>query len=622
MDMTSAFTLNIRPDNVAVVTIDVPGEKMNTLKAEFGVQVRAMLKQIRENKALRGLVFISAKPDNFIAGADINMIARANNALEAEELARQGQQVMAEIHALSVPVIAAIHGACLGGGLELALACHSRICTDDAKTVLGLPEVQLGLLPGSGGTQRLPRLVGVSAALEMILTGKQLRARQALKTGLVDEVVPHSILLEAAVERALKGRQAKRHLPVRERILAGPLGRALLFSMVGKKTAQKTKGNYPATTRILEVIETGLAHGSSSGYAAEAKAFGELAMTPQSQALRSIFFASTDVKKDPGSDAEPASLRAVGVLGGGLMGGGIAFVTASKGKLPVRIKDINPKGINHALQYSWQQLDQKVKRRHIKVSERDKALALISGTTDYSGFAHRDLVIEAVFEDLALKQKMVADVEQYCAPHTIFASNTSSLPIGDIAAHAARPEQVIGLHFFSPVEKMPLVEVIPHATTSPQTIATVVKLAKMQGKTPVVVADKAGFYVNRILAPYINEAMRLLTEGEKIEHVDEALVKFGFPVGPIQLLDEVGIDTGTKIIPVLEAAYGDRFSPPANIVSAILKDDRKAEKMNAVSIFTARKGVKARNRSTLRFMGLFRQPGRENCRRFSVLNAV
>lgn len=594
METTSAFNLAVRLDNVAVITIDVPDEKMNTLKAEFGVQVRAMLRQIRENKAIRGLVFISAKPDNFIAGADINMIARAKSAQEAEDLARQGQQVMAEIHALSIPVVAAIHGACLGGGLELALACHSRICTDDAKTVLGLPEVQLGLLPGSGGTQRLPRLVGVSTALEMILTGKQLRARQALKAGLVDEVVPHAILLEAAVERALKGRQAKRPLPVRERILAGPLGRTLLFNMVGKKTEQKTKGNYPAATRILKVIETGLSQGSSSGYAAEAKAFGELAMTPQSQALRGIFFASTEVKKDPGSEAEPAPLRAVGVLGGGLMGGGIAFVTASKGKLPVRIKDINPKGINHALQYSWQNLDRKVKRRHIKASERDKTLAMITGATDYSGFAHRDLVIEAVFEDLALKQQMVADVEQHCAPHTIFASNTSSLPIGDIAAKAVRPEQVIGLHYFSPVEKMPLVEVIPHATTSPQTIATVVKLAKKQGKTPIVVADKAGFYVNRILAPYINEAMRLLTEGEKIEHVDDALVKFGFPVGPIQLLDEVGIDTGTKIIPVLEAAYGERFSASANVVSSILNDDRKGRKNGRGFYLYGQKGRKSK----------------------------
>jgi 3-hydroxyacyl-CoA dehydrogenase/enoyl-CoA hydratase/3-hydroxybutyryl-CoA epimerase len=609
MEMTTAFTLDVRPDNVAVVTIDAPGEKMNTLKAEFGGQVRAILKQVRENKALRGLVFISAKPDNFIAGADINMIARAESAQEAEDLARQGQQIMAEIHALTIPVIAAIHGACLGGGLELALACHGRICTDDAKTVLGLPEVQLGLLPGSGGTQRLPRLVGVSTALEMILAGKQLRPRQALKVGLVDEVVPHSILLEAAVARALKGKPDSRRLPVRERVLAGPLGRALLFKMVANKTEQKTQGNYPATKRILEVIHTGLTQGSSSGYAAEAKAFGELAMTPQSQALRSIFFASTDVKKDPGSEAEPAPLASIGVLGGGLMGGGIAFVSASKGKLPVRIKDINPKGINHALQYSWQLLDKKVKRRHIKASERDRQLALISGTTDYSGFRHRDVVIEAVFEDLALKQQMVAEVEANCAPHTIFASNTSSLPIGDIAAQAARPEQVIGLHFFSPVEKMPLVEVIPHAGTSPQTIATVVKLAKMQGKTPVVVADKAGFYVNRILAPYINEAMRLLTEGEKVEHIDNALVKFGFPVGPIQLLDEVGIDTGTKIIPVLESAYGERFSAPANIVSAILNDDRKGRKNGRGFYLYEPKGRKSKKRVDPAIYGLIKPGG-------------
>ncbi|EGC94478.1 multifunctional fatty acid oxidation complex subunit alpha [Escherichia fergusonii ECD227] len=321
MDMTSAFTLNVRLDHIAVVTIDVPGEKMNTLKAEFAAQVRAILKEIRENKEIRGVVFISAKADNFIAGADINMIDHCNTAMEAETLARQGQQLMAEIHALPVPVIAAIHGACLGGGLELALACHGRICTDDPKTILGLPEVQLGLLPGSGGTQRLPRLVGLSTALDMILTGKQLRPGQALKSGLVDEIVPQSILLQAAVERAKQERQTPRSLPVRERILAGPLGRSLLFRFVSKKTDQKTQGNYPATTRILDVIETGLSQGSSSGYDAEARAFGELAMTSQSQSLRNIFFASTEVKKDPGSTVQPGTLDSIGILGGGLMGG-------------------------------------------------------------------------------------------------------------------------------------------------------------------------------------------------------------------------------------------------------------------------------------------------------------
>ena len=594
METTSAFTLTERLDNVAVITIDVPGEKMNTLKAEFGGQVRAILKQIRENKALRGVVFISGKPDNFIAGADINMIGHCKTAQEAEALARQGQQIMAEIHALPIPVIAAIHGACLGGGLELALACHSRICSDDAKTMLGLPEVQLGLLPGSGGTQRLPRLVGISTALDMILTGKQLRARQALKAGLVDDVVAHSILLDAAVALAKQERPASRRLPVRERVLAGPIARGLLFSMAAKKTEQKTHGNYPATGRILKVLETGLSQGSSSGYDAEARAFGELAMTPESRALRSVFFASTDVKKDPVASAEPLAMHSVAVLGGGLMGGGIAFVTASKAKLPVRIKDINTKGINHALKYSWGLLDNKVRRRHIRSSERDSQMALISGTTEYQGFAQRDVVIEAVFEDLSLKQQMVAEVETHFAPHTIFASNTSSLPIGDIAAQAQRPEQVIGLHFFSPVEKMPLVEVIPHAGTSETTIATTVKLAKQLGKTPVVVADKAGFYVNRILAPYINEAMRLLVEGETLEHIDGALTKFGFPVGPIQLLDEVGIDTGTKIIPVLESAYGDRFSAPANIISAILNDDRKGRKNGRGFYLYGAKGRKSK----------------------------
>lgn len=596
MTTTSAFTLHLRNDQIAVITVDVPDEKMNTLKAEFAGQVRTLLKQVRENRDIRGLVIISAKADNFIAGADIRMIDGCVNAQQAEGLARQGQQLMAEIHALSIPVIAAIHGACLGGGLELALACHGRICTDDEKTLLGLPEVQLGLLPGSGGTQRLPRLIGVSTALEMILTGKTLRPRQALKSGLVDDVVPRSILLEAAVELAKKGRPASRRLPARERILAGPLGRALLFRMVSKKTTQKTQGNYPATDRILEVIETGLSHGSSSGYEAEARAFGELAMTPESRALRNIFFASTELKKDPGASTGAGPLNAIGILGGGLMGGGIAFVTASKGGLPVRIKDINFNGINHALKYSWELLDKKVRRRHIKAAQRDSELARISGTTDFSGFAGRDLVIEAVFEDLALKQQMVADIEQHCAPHTIFASNTSSLPIGDIAARAQRPEQVIGLHFFSPVEKMPLVEVIPHQGTSEQTIATTVALAKKQGKTPIVVADKAGFYVNRILAPYINEAMRILTEGGKVDEIDRALVRFGFPVGPVQLLDEVGIDTGTKIIPVLEAAFGERFSAPDKIVAAILGDDRKGRKNGRGFYLYPAKGQKGRKR--------------------------
>ena len=575
----SAFHLQMRLDHVGVITIDVPGEKMNTLKAEFVPQIRAVLAEARSNPQLAGVVLISGKSDNFVAGADISMIARCQTAEEAEALARQGQEVMAEIAALPFPVVAAIHGACLGGGLELALACSARICTLDDKTRLGLPEVQLGLLPGSGGTQRLPKLIGVPQALPLILSGKQLRARQALKLGVVDDAVPPSILLESAIAQVHKGKVLRPELALRERIMQAPLMRSILFALAKRQTDSKTQGNYPATDRILQVVRTGLEQGSNPGHAAEARAFGQLAMTAESAALRSLFFASTAIKKEAMADAEPRPLKHIGVLGGGLMGGGIASVTALKAGLPVRIKDVNLSGVNHALQYSWDLLSQKVKRRQIKPAERQQQMARISGATDYQGFSQRDLVVEAVFEDLALKQQMVAEVENHCQPQTIFASNTSSLPIGAIAAKAQRPENVIGLHYFSPVDKMPLVEVIPHAGTSAATLATTVQLARQQGKTAVVVADRPGFYVNRILAPYINEAMRCLLEGEPVEHIDRALVKFGFPVGPLQLLDEVGIDVGSKISPILQQAYGERFSAP-EAVKAILADGRKGRKNN------------------------------------------
>ncbi|MGG4625981.1 fatty acid oxidation complex subunit alpha FadJ [Serratia odorifera] len=573
----SAFRLTLRPDHIGVITIDVPDEKVNTLKAEFVDQVNEVLNKAQQYAALEGLVIVSGKPDSFIAGADITMIAACSNAKEAEDLARKGQSTLAKIAAFPVPVVAAIHGACLGGGLELALTCHSRVCSLDDKTALGLPEVQLGLLPGSGGTQRLPRLIGASKALDMMLTGKHIRARQALRMGLVDDAVPQAILLDAAIARVKQGWKSKPTLPWQERLMNGPLGRSLLFSVVRKKTLAKTHGNYPAAERIIQVVRAGLEQGSGHGYQAEARAFGELAMTPQSAALRSLFFASTALKKERGGDAQPRELQRVGILGGGLMGGGIACVTAMRGGLPVRIKDINEQGINHALKYSWQVLGKRVRSKRMRSAERQKQMMLISGTTDYSGFDRVDIVVEAVFEDLELKQRMVAEVEQHTAPHTVFASNTSSLPIGQIAAKAQRPQQVVGLHYFSPVDKMPLVEVIPHAGTREETIATTVALAHKQGKTAIVVADRAGFYVNRILAPYINEAARCLLAGEPMESLDKALVDFGFPVGPITLLDEVGIDVGTKIIPVLVNELGPRFAAPAAF-DALLKDGRKGRK--------------------------------------------
>ncbi|MCO7253317.1 fatty acid oxidation complex subunit alpha FadJ [Dickeya oryzae] len=573
----AAFQLTFRPDHIGVITVDVPGEKVNTLKAEFAEQMQTVLSQARQYNGLQGLIILSGKPASFIAGADIGMLDACADVASAQKLAETGQHTLDAIAHLPFPVVAAIHGSCLGGGLELALACDYRLCTADDSTRLGLPEVQLGLLPGAGGTQRLPRLIGVDRALELILTGRQLRAAQARRIGLVDEVVAPAVLLEAALGFIRRGKRPVTSPGWRHRLLMLPYVRRWLFERVRRQTLAKTQGNYPAATRIIEVVRRGLEQGSQAGYQAEARAFGQLVMSPESVALRRLFFITTALKKDFGAPVAPGPLRRVGVLGGGLMGGGIASVTALNGQLPVRIKDIQEQGITQALHSSWQRLSKQVARRRITPAEQRRQMSLLSGGTDYRGFEHVDVVVEAVFEDIALKQQMVRDIEAVTPPHTVFATNTSSLPIHQIAAGASRPEQVIGLHYFSPVDKMPLVEVIPHAGTDDSTLATTVALARKQGKTAIVVADKAGFYVNRILAPYLNEAARCLLEGEPVESIDRALVRFGFPVGPFTLLDEVGIDVAMKIVPVLVAELGERFCAPAAL-EAIARDNRKGRK--------------------------------------------
>ncbi|MEH6709701.1 MAG: fatty acid oxidation complex subunit alpha FadJ [Paraglaciecola polaris] len=577
----SAFTLTKREDGIAILSMDVPGETMNTLKVEFGDQVNDMLDQIQSDNDIKGVVIISGKDNSFVAGADISMLASCQSAVDAEAIGKGGQAVFQRIEDMSIPFVAAIHGPALGGGLELALACHARVCSDDNKTQLGLPEVQLGLLPGSGGTQRLPRLISVQQAMKMMLTGVSVRAKQAKKYGIVDDMVPRSILLDVAIEMAKKPKPTRK--PVKLDVMGTflertPMGRKLMFKQARKQTQAKTLGNYPSPERIIDCIETGLEKGIQQGMALEAKHFGHLVMTPESAALRSLFFATTEMKKEHGIEGvAPKKLKKIGVLGGGLMGGGIAFVTATKANLPARIKDIRSDGIAHAMQYSYDILNKKVKRRFMLHSDMQKQLSRLTGAIDYVGFENTDVVIEAVFEDLGLKQNMVADVEEHCAQHTIFASNTSSIPIAQIAANAQRPENVIGLHYFSPVDKMPLAEVIAHEGTSDETISTTVELAKKQGKTPIVVKDGAGFYVNRILAPYMNESAEILLSGEPIDQIDKALVKFGFPVGPIKLLDEVGIDVGTKISPILVAQFGERFNSAPGF-DKLLADDRKGKK--------------------------------------------
>jgi 3-hydroxyacyl-CoA dehydrogenase/enoyl-CoA hydratase/3-hydroxybutyryl-CoA epimerase len=575
----SVFTLDKREDGIAILTMDVPNESMNTLQANFGDEISGLLDDIEQDSSIKGVVVASGKKDSFVAGADVSMLAACQSSEDAETLSVGGQQIFDRIEAMNKTFVAAIHGPALGGGLELALACNYRICSDSSKTQLGLPEVQLGLLPGSGGTQRLPKLIGVQQAMKMMLTGAPARAKQAKKYGIVDDMVPHSILMDVAIQYAGKAKtkhEAKKS--VSDKMLENTgLGRKIMFRKAREATLAKTKGNYPAPMYIIDSIEAGL-DSSTKGYATEARLFGKLVMTKESKQLREIFFATTEMKKENGVEGvEPTPVKKAGVLGGGLMGGGIAFVSATKAKVPVRIKDINENGIAGALKYTYDILNKKVQKRFMRKSEMQQQLSMITGCLDYSGYKSVDFVIEAVFEDVGLKQQMVAEIESHCSKSTVFASNTSSIPIADIAAKAERPENVIGLHYFSPVDKMPLAEVIPHAKSSDEVISSTVEFAKRQGKTPIVVKDGAGFYVNRILAPYMSEAGYLAMEGQPVDAIDKALVKFGFPVGAFKLLDEVGIDVGTKIIPILKAQFGERFSAP-DAFDKLLENDRKGKK--------------------------------------------
>jgi 3-hydroxyacyl-CoA dehydrogenase/enoyl-CoA hydratase/3-hydroxybutyryl-CoA epimerase len=584
----TAIVVERRDDGVAVIRIDVPGESVNTLRAAFAPELEAALDVLAEDASVRAVVVASGKPDGFVAGADIKELLGAKSARELSELSRRGQAAFVRLNELDKPVVAAIHGACLGGGLELALACHARVASTDEKTRLGLPEVQLGVLPALGGTQRLPRLVGTEAALDLMLTGKQLDARRAQRIGLVDEVVAPAIVFDVAVRLALARtagspearRGAKRKALSEVLLVKNPLGRAVFFEQAKKRTLAKTHGNYPAPERILEVVRLGLSRGLEAGLGAEAAAFGELGVGAEARELMGLFFAQNELKKDAGvadPNTEARKLRRVGVLGAGLMGAGVAYVTAVQAKLPVRLKDRDERSLGHGMQHLSELFVERARSRRLSNFERDREAARVTPTTTYDGFDGLDLVIEAVFEDLTLKRSVLADVLAHGGKNVIFASNTSSLPITKIAEGSIAPERIVGMHYFSPVPKMPLLEVITTERTAPWVTATAVELGKKQGKTVIVVRDGAGFYTSRVLGPYLNEASFLLADGVPIEAVDAALVRWGFPVGPITLLDEVGIDVGLKVGKILHEAFGERMALPPG-VERLVEDQRLGKK--------------------------------------------
>jgi 3-hydroxyacyl-CoA dehydrogenase/enoyl-CoA hydratase/3-hydroxybutyryl-CoA epimerase len=572
--MSSALRVE-NVDGVAVVTIDLPGEPVNKVTAALRAEFSQMFARLEGDETVRGIVLASAKPDTWLAGADIDEFLQMSGAADAEALSRSGQALLARLEAMKVPVVAAIHGACLGGGLETALACHYRIVSDHPKSVLAVPEVQLGLIPGAGGTQRLPRLVGLQRGLDLILTGRNVRAKRALQMGLVDELVHPAILIDVAVDRARK--MADRSLTARRkpkgRGAAGvllednPIGRALLFKKAREGVMAKTRGHYPAPLAALHVVQTGYDKGMEAGYREESRCFGEMATTEESKELIFLFYATNALKKDTGVSGaapEPREVETLGVLGAGFMGAGITSVAVQQGT-PVRLKDTDTARVGKGLAAVSEVLRERLAKKQITRIQYEDQLALAGGTTDYSGFGRANLVIEAVFEDLAVKHAVLREAEGVLRPDAVYASNTSTIPIARIAEAAQRPARVLGMHFFSPVHKMPLLEVIATRRTDKDAIVNAVAYGKRLGKTVIVVNDAPGFYTTRALSAYMNEAGRLLDEGASVDAIDRALVDFGFPVGPITLLDEVGIDVGGKVGQVLYEAFGPRMAPSESL---------------------------------------------------------
>ncbi len=550
-----------KSDGVVFIWLDQEGEKVNKIGVGLIDEFGKVMDTISGDPEVKAVVIISRKKDNFIAGADLDKFLAITEPGEAESISRRGHALLDQIANFPKPVVAAINGAALGGGLEVALACHYRIATDDPKTVLALPEVNLGILPAGGGTQRLPRLVGLRNALDILLTGKNIYPRQAQKMGLVDMVTyPYrldDIAKSTALKLADKSISQSKSVPVIDKILQSTSPtQDLVFKKARDDVQHKTRGNYPAPFKIIECVEAGLKGDLAAGEEAEASRFDELVRTPQAKELIRLFFNMNSKKKNPlKENARP--VEKIGILGAGFMGSAIANVSAEK-EFEIFMRDMDHRALGMGKKSVWQNLDRKVKKHALLPHQRDLIMSRIHGVVDYTGFSNVDLVIEAVFEDLKVKKNVLAEAESKIKEETIYASNTSSLPISKIAEASSRREQVIGMHYFSPVTKMPLLEIIVTGDTPEWVKATAIEVGIRQGKSPIVVNDGPGFYTTRILGPMLNEAVVLLEEGGEIGQIDNAMRQYGFPVGPIALIDEVGIDVGAHVSDVLGEMFEER----------------------------------------------------------------
>jgi enoyl-CoA hydratase / long-chain 3-hydroxyacyl-CoA dehydrogenase len=559
-----------RDGDVAILALNMPTGSVNTLRSEFARECFEALKSMQEDPSIRAIVLTSAKKGNFIAGADIGELRECSSSSDAAKLSREGHAKFGELERFKKPVVAAIDGACLGGGLEFALACHYRVATTSGKTVLGLPEVKLGLMPGAGGTQRLPRLVGLPAALDMMLKGGDVRPKKAKKIGLVDAVCDpaalHAVAVQAARDLADGKLVPPRKLGLVNAALAkvGPL-RNVALQKAREAVMKSTGGKYPAPLAIIDVVRVGLQRGIEAGYDAEAEQFGLLSQTSEADGLMSIFSGMQAIKTTR-YGAPSRRTEKMAMIGAGLMGAGIAHVSAQKARLDVVLYDANEAGLARGRKQIHDSLEPRVRRRIMTSFERDAVMSRIVPVTPGAPSLGRhladcDLIIEAVPEQLELKHRVLGAIERQVPQHCVIASNTSALPIADVAAGLSRPERVVGMHYFSPVDKMPLLEVIVTDKTSREAAAVAVDVGQRQGKQVIVVKDKAGFYTTRILAAFMPEVAPLIAEGVELGRLDSALRSWGFPVGPITLMDEVGLDVGAHIGRDLGAHFGERVGP-------------------------------------------------------------